>query len=272
MTAVRHYHHHYRFSYITSFRRHFFSIVVILGLLSILLIALFRFIAPNASELSLNPFTPFDLLKASLYTMMRLTVAYLFALIISIPMALFITSSPKIERFTLPLFDIIQSVPVLAFFPLIVLIFIKLNFFEGAAIFVIFTAMIGTLVFSMIGGIKTIPEDIKNASIVFKARGIKELFSITLPSIVPFIITGSLLAWAAGWNIIIVAEVLHTYIPGGTRSQDLFGLGSLMVNSTYDNKTLVFICSLTIMVVLIGLINFFIWQKLLHLAQRYKFD
>ena len=41
---------------------------------------------------------------------------------------------------------------------------------------------------------------------------------------VPYIVTGSLLAWAGGWNIIIVAEVLHTYIPGGAR--DLFGIGS----------------------------------------------
>ena len=30
-----------------------------------------------------------------------------------------------------------------------------------------------------------------------------------------------------GWNIVIVAEVLHTYIPGGSPQNDLFGIGSM---------------------------------------------
>ncbi|MBI3495089.1 ABC transporter permease subunit [Candidatus Berkelbacteria bacterium] len=152
------------------------------------------------------------------------------------------------------------------------LIFIKFNFSEGAAIFILVMAMLWNLVFSMIGGLKTIPQDIIAAANIFKARGLKKVWYITLPAIVPYMITGSLLAWAQGWNIIIVAEALHNYIPGSSSNDDLFGIGSLLVNASYQGNTLVFVASLVIMILLIGIMNFFVWQKLLHAAERYKFD
>lgn len=270
MSTIKHYHHHYHFFYITSFKRHFASIAIVVFVLVLILLGIFRIIAPgnitNLNQLSLS-----DLIMATLATLFRLTIAYLLALAASVPLALLVTSTPKVEKFLLPIFDITQSVPVLAFFPIIVLAFIKLNYFDGAAIFLLFMAMVWNLVFTMIGGIKTIPEEISLAAQVFKASGFKKLWSVTLPSILPYIITGSLLAWAQGWNIMIVAEVLHTYIPGGTISQDLLGLGSLMVNSISQGQTSIFLATLAIVITLIGILNFFVWQKLLHLTERYKF-
>lgn len=272
MAAVRHYHHSFHYSYETSLKKHVF----VVGLAAILIIALIllalHFIAPsrvliNPSELSLT-----ELIAACAATFYRLAIAYILALVFAIPLALLITKSPKFEKVLLPTFDILQSIPVLAFFPVIVLVFVKVNFFEGAAVFVLFMAMLWNLVFSMVGGLKTIPQDIEAAAFVFKSTGFRKLFNITLPAISPYIITGSLLAWGQGWNILIVAEVLHNYIPNGNQSQDLFGLGSLLVNASYKGQNLVFILSLVAMVILIGLMNFFIWQKLLHLAERFRFD
>jgi len=271
MATVKHYHHHYHFSYTTSLKRHFTITVAVLIGLAILLPVGFEFITPLKHP-SLVQISAFDLATASFFTLLRLIIAYLLSLLISISLALLITATPKLERFLLPLFDIIQSVPILAFFPLIVLIFIKLNLLEGAAVFVLLMSMLWGLTFNMVGGIKTIPEDIKNAAFLFKATGFKKLRYIILPAIFPYIVTGSLLSFGAGWNILIVAEVLHTYIPKGSSSSDLFGLGSLLVNSTLSGQTYGFISTLLVMITLIGLINFFIWQKLLHLAERYKFD
>lgn len=272
MAGIRHYHHHYHFSYTTSVKRHFSSLLVAILILSFILLFVFHQLAPQGPLLNLDQLSFFDLISASLTTFYRLLIAYVFALILSIPLAILITGTPKLEKFLLPFFDTLQSVPVLAFFPVVVLIFIKVNFFEGAAIFVLFMAMLWNLVFSMIGGLKTIPQDIESAASVFGAKGIKKLWFITIPAIFPYIITGSLLAWAQGWNVLIVAEVLHNYIPGGRVSQDLFGLGSLMVNASYQGKNTVFLAALIVMMIVITLLNFFVWQKLLHLSERFKFD
>jgi NitT/TauT family transport system permease protein len=271
MRTVRHYHHHFHFSYLTSPKRHFTSTLVVLFLLIFLFLLFIHFVTPQ-NGLNLDQISFPQILLASIFTLSRLFIAYILGLILSVPLALLITSTPKVEKFLLPVFDIIQSIPVLAFFPVIVVTFVHAQFLEGAALFILVVDIMGSLVFSMIGGLKTIPEDIQNAAIVFKATGWNKLWKITLPSIFPYIMTGSLLAWSEGWSIIIVAEALHTYIPGGTSSQDLFGLGSLLVDAFASGKNSIFLLSLITMVVIISLLNYFVWQKLLHFAERFRFD
>ena len=132
--------------------------------------------------------------------------------------------------------------------------------------------MLWNIVFSLVGGLNVIPADIKSAAHVFGIKGFSLIRKITLPAIVPYIITGSLLAWAQGWNIVIVAEVLHTYIPGGATSNDLFGIGSMLVNATAGGDNGVFVVAILSMILLIAFLNFFVWQKLLHYAERFKFE
>ena len=219
-----------------------------------------------------NTITPGNAGLALIATFSRLLVAYLFALTFAIPLALFVEKSPLAERIFLPIFDIAQSVPVLAFFPLIILLFIHSGWVSGAAIFIIFLSMLWNIVFSLVGGLKVIPTDIKAAAQVFNIKGWLYLRKVTLPAIVPYLVTGSLLAWAQGWNVIIVAEVLHTYIPGGTSAQDLFGIGSVLVNASATGQNGTFVVVILIMVTVIALLNFFVWQKLLHYAERFRFE
>lgn len=269
--AVRHYHNHFRFSYPTSLRRHFFSLLLVLFFTVIAFLLIGKAFLPQP-DTRLEEISPLLILDASSNTLLRLAIAYILSLMFSIPAALAITHSENLEKILLPIVDIIQSIPVLAFFPVIVLAFVKFNLLDGAAIFILFISMTWSILFSMVGGIKTIPEDIHEAAKVFGAKGIKKTLYVILPSIFPSIITGSFLAWGAGWNISIVAEALHSFIPNGSRSQDLLGLGSLLVNAFYDSKNSVFLVSLTTMILIITFLNFFVWQKLLHLAERYKFD
>jgi NitT/TauT family transport system permease protein len=154
----------------------------------------------------------------------------------------------------------------------VVVFFTAYHAFEFAAVFVIFVSMLWNIVFPVIGGLQTIPDDVKNAAIVFNVYGFKRFWYITLPAVVPFVITGSLLAWAQGWTVVIVAEVLHTYIPHGKPSEDLLGLGSLLVDSNAQGKSSVFLASLIVMILLVTIMNFLVWQPLLHFSQRFRFD
>jgi NitT/TauT family transport system permease protein len=269
--AIRHYHHHYHFSYLTSKKRHFSATLIVIAILTVIFLALFNFVTPQRT-LNLKDLSPTIILLASFNTLFRLLISYVFALVFSVPIALLITKTERMERILLPISDIIQSVPVLAFFPIVVLVFIKLHATEGAVIFILFMAMLWNLVFSMIGGLKTIPKDILDTAKIFDIKGFRKLRYVIIPAIFPYIITGSLLAWAQGWSILIVAEALHSYIPNGTFGNDPLGLGSLLVNSFYQGQNSVFLGTLITMVILITLINFFVWQRLLRLAERFKFD
>ncbi len=269
--AVRHYHHHYHFSYLTSKKRHFSSVLIVIAVITLIILTVLHVLSPQQG-INLNQISWEMVVFATFNTLFRLLISYFLSLVLSIPIALLITKSERTERFLLPIADIIQSVPVLAFFPVVVVFFIKFNAQESAVIFILFMAMLWNLVFSLIGGLKTVPRDITDAATIFHVKGFRKLRYITIPAVFPYIITGSLLAWAQGWSLLIVAEALHSYIPGGTAANDPLGLGSLLVNSFYNGKNAVFLAALIVMIVVIALLNFFVWQKLLHVAERFKFD
>jgi NitT/TauT family transport system permease protein len=245
--------------------------VIVITILTLIVLALLRFVAPQ-SKVNPGELSPVIIFVASFNTLFRLLVAYIFSLALALPISLLITKNERSERILLPISDVLQSIPILAFFPIVVLVFIKLHATEGAVVFILFMAMLWNLVFSMIGGLKTIPQDILDAAKIFGIKGFLKLRYVTIPAIFPYIITGSLLAWAQGWSLLIVAEALHSYIPNGTAASDPLGLGSLLVDSFYQGQNFVFIASLIVMIILITLINFFVWQKLLRLAERFKFD
>ena len=245
-------------------------LAVTIGIVVVVLLVL-HFANPS-NKFDINQISAQTLLTAAINTFLRLFAAYVLSLVFSIPLALLIVCTPRVQGVLLPVSDVLQSIPVLAFFPVVIVFFTASHQFEAAAIFIIFIAMMWNIVFTVIGGLQTIPKDVQSAALVFNVFGIRKFWYITLPAIFPFLVTGSLLAWAQGWTTVIVAEVLHTYIPNGKLSQDLLGLGSLLVDSSAQGKHAVFAATLGIMILLITLINVLVWQRLLHLAQRFKFD
>lgn len=271
MKVRRYPHHHHKPLYETTLSHYLVSIAIATGLTIGFAALLVHFVYPhNAFDISRISFG--DILRGTLNTFYRMALAFMLSLIVSVPLALFMASTPRRQRILLPIADILQSVPVLAFFPIVAAFFVAYNAFELAAVFVIFIQMVWNIVFPVVGGLQTIPDDIKSAALVFNVRGSRKLWYITLPALFPFIVTGSLLAWAQGWTIVIVAEVLHTYLPNGNASQDLLGLGSLLVDSNAQGKNGVFLAALAAMILLVTLLNLAVWQPLLHFSQRFRFD
>lgn len=272
MVKLRRYPHpRHRPLYETTLSRHLVSVVIAIGL-AIGLAALFIHFAYPRNGFDINRISIADIAIGALNTFYRMAFAFALSLVVAIPLALFISSTPRLQSILLPIADILQSIPALAFFPVVAAFFVANNAFELAAIFVIFLSMLWNIVFPVIGGLQTIPDDVKSAALVFNVHGWRRFWYITLPSLFPFIVTGSLLAWAQGWTIVIVAEVLHTYIPNGKISQDLLGLGSLLVDSNAQGRNGVFLAALTAMILLVTLLNLAVWQPLLHLSQRFRFD
>jgi NitT/TauT family transport system permease protein len=212
------------------------------------------------------------IVSATIATCTRLVIAYVLAVVCAVPLAILVTLNRTAEAILLPVFDILQSVPILALFPIIIALFINFNLLNGAAIFILFLSMMWNIVFTLIGGLQLIPHDIEHVARVFGIRGFSYVRRILIPALVPQLVTGSIVAVSAGWNLIIVAEVLHTYIPGGTAAQDLFGIGSILVTAAAHAQHVVFAESVLVIVVIIGVFNFLVWQKLLLYSQRFRFE
>lgn len=273
MSTTHHYYPHHghskkKFSLSARINTHII-IPVVLIIISIVIIG----INHAFSISSLGSSIPWSHLLVALgATFVRLVIAYILALVIGIPLALWTQVGPKTEEFLLPIFDLLESVPVLVFFPVVIIFFIHLNLLNSAAIFIIFLNMLWNVVFNVIGGIKAIPKDIFSVAHVFHISGFKKLFKIILPAVFPTVVTGSILAWAEGWNMIIVAEVLQTYIPSSLQVNNLFGIGSILVDASAQNNQSIFLACVIIIVASITLLNLFVWQKLLRYSERFKFE
>jgi NitT/TauT family transport system permease protein len=212
------------------------------------------------------------LVTAFVYSFIRLFISYVFALVIGVILALLILRSHVWERVLIPVYDVLESVPVLVFFPVIILFFIHYSLLNTAAIFILILTMVWSVAFAAIGGLHVIPEDVLFVPKIFGLGKFQSFRKVILPALFPSLITGSLLAWAAGWNILIVAEVLHTYVPAGQNVGDVFGIGSVLVQASSSGNQSLFLWSIVVIVLAITLINIFIWQRLLKYAERFKFD
>ncbi len=205
-------------------------------------------------------------------SLLRLFGAYVLALIIGIPLGLLAESNKHVESALLPVFDVLESMPVLAFFPVIILFFLRSGWLEGAALFIIFFSMVWNIAFSTVGGLKVIPQDVKAIGKVFGFTPLGRLFKITLPALFPPLVTGSILSLADGWNVLIVAEALHAYAPVNSGTGDLFGIGSILVNASTTGNTTELLTAMGLLVVVIAVINLFVWQPLLAKAEQFKFE
>jgi NitT/TauT family transport system permease protein len=257
-------------SYPASLLARVYSIILVpllITLVVFIIYSLYPLVRPSNQMVSLSM-----LFAATLATMARVWIAYVLAVVVAVPLAVLTIANKTLEALLLPIFDVLQSVPILALFPAIIVLFISIGFLNGAAIAILFLNMLWNIVFALVGGLRIIPKDITYAAQVFGLRGLTYVRRVSLPAIFPQFVTGSVLAVADGWNIVIVAEAIHTYIPSGTPASDLFGIGSVLVAGAAQGNNQIVFMSMVVMVAAIALVNFFVWQKLLHYAQRFRFE
>ncbi len=214
-----------------------------------------------------NRLSPKTLVAYSLFTVLRVFAAYFVGLIITLIFLFMIAQSKKLENFLVTIFDILQGVPVLAFFPLMIVVFARLNLPEIAALIVLVLASFWSVLFGAIGGYNQIPQDILDAAKIFNGSRIRTFFKVILPAIVPSLVTGSIICFGQSWNVIIISE----YINYGTMSMRLPGLGNLLSSSS-GNDNGIFIVALLALVIIIFTLDRFLWAPLLKYSEKYKFQ
>ncbi|MDB5194965.1 MAG: sulfonate transporter permease [Parcubacteria group bacterium] len=265
---IHYYSHRGRRKHPSSVVYHLGSLVLPLALVVLASFAAFGVVLAPAELVR----TSSHLLAALGLSLLRLFGAYLLALVVGIPLGLLAEANRHVEAALLPVFDVLESMPVLAFFPVIIVFFVHAGWLEGAALFIIFFSMVWNIAFSTVGGLKVIPEDVKAVGKVFGLSPLARLTRITLPALFPPLVTGSILSLADGWNVLIVAEALHAYAPASAGASDLFGIGSILVSSSTQANTPELLTAMGMLVLVIAVINLFVWQPLLARAEQFKFE
>ena len=209
-------------------------------------------------------------------TMGRLTIAYAISLVVAIGMGVLAAEHKKIARVFFPLYDIGQGVPILALFPVL---FLGLNQLLGApgialeltCIIMLVLDMIWYMFLNIVSAVKNIPTEMREVGQIFGFKGLKRITHLVIPSILPSIVTGSILSWGTGWNTIIFAE----YLPSTSTGQvvSVPGIGSLLDKAGYEyGNTVVLVFMLGIIAAIVLAMEAFVWRRLLRKFEKYHVE
>lgn len=135
----------------------------------------------------------------------RVAIGFSLAAIVGIAVGIVVGSNTFIYNAVDPIFQVLRTVPPLAWLPISLAALRDAN---PSAIFVIFITSIWPIIINTTVGVQQIPQDYRNVARVLRLRGAKYFFKILFPASVPYIFTGLRIGIGLSWLAIVAAEML----------------------------------------------------------------
>ena len=104
-----------------------------------------------------------------------------------------------------PIFQVLRTIPPLAWLPLSLAAF---RDGQPSAIFVIFITSIWPIIINTAVGIRNIPQDYRNVAAVLQLNPLEFFWKVMIPAAAPYIFTGLRIGIGLSWLAIIAAEML----------------------------------------------------------------
>ncbi len=140
-----------------------------------------------------------------LTSLQRVAYGFGLAAIVGVLLGALVGQSTWAMRGLDPIFQVLRTVPPLAWLPLSLAAFRDAN---PSAIFVIFITAIWPVIINTAVGIRNIPQDYRNVALVLRLNPIEYFYKIMVPSAAPYIFTGLRIGIGLSWLAIVAAEML----------------------------------------------------------------
>ena len=164
----------------------------------------------DTKELIFDPFFDNGGLDKGLFwhlsaSLLRVAYGYTLAAVIGIGLGTLVGQSVWAMRGLDPIFQVLRTIPPLAWLPLALAAF---RDGQPSAIFVIFITSIWPIIINTAVGIRNIPQDYRNVAAVVQLNPLEFFWKVMLPSAAPYIFTGLRIGIGLSWLAIIAAEML----------------------------------------------------------------
>ena len=232
-------------------------------------------LAIHAPEVITGPtitLSPAALPWYALVSTARMAIAYLFSLSFTLTYAYFAARNRRARVVMLPMLDILQSVPILSFLPVVLLgmttILPERLGVEVASIVLIVTSQVWNMTFSFYQSLTTIPEELREASAIFRLNPWLRFKTLELPFGSNGLIWNSMVSWAGGWFFLMAAESFNV----GNRDFRLPGLGSYLQQASNVGDTTAIVLGIATLILVIVLLDQLVWRPLLVWADRFRVE
>jgi NitT/TauT family transport system permease protein len=149
----------------------------------------------------------------------RVTQAFLLATALGVPLGLFLGWSRKFKEYVFPVFETLRPIPILAWVPLAIVMFIAT---ESAVIYLTFLASFFATALNTMLGVESIDESYTRAAYCLGAKKWQVFRHIIVPGALPFIFTGLQISVGVAWFSLVAAEMVSGQ----------YGLG-YVINTSY---------------------------------------
>ncbi len=216
--------------------------------------------------------SPLALPWYALLSVGRMAAAYLLSMLFSLFYGYAAARNRTARTVLMPLLDVLQSVPILSFLPVVLLslsAFLPQAFAaEIAAIVLIFTSQAWNMTFSFYQSLTTIPTELREAAAVFRFDPWLRFKAVELPCAAIGLLWNSMMSWSGGWFFLMAAEIFHV----GTRDFRLPGLGAYLQSAANKGDLSAVLLGVITLVSVIVLLDQLLWRPLIAWTDRFKLD
>ena len=164
----------------------------------------------ETKELILDPFFDRGGIDKGLFwhlsaSLQRVALGYSLAVVAGVGLGTLVGQSVWAMRGLDPVFQVLRTIPPLAWLPLSLAAF---RDGQPSAIFVIFITSIWPIIINTAVGIRNIPQDYRNVAAVVQLNPIEFFWKIMIPAAAPYIFTGLRIGIGLSWLAIVAAEML----------------------------------------------------------------
>lgn len=246
--------------------------LVVLAGITLLVMAASHWAAPMTPVATIQ-LTPGMLPVYAGYSLLRMLLAYLLSLVFTLTYGHVAATNRRAGTIMVPILDILQSIPILSFLPVVVLALVAAfphtNIgLELASILLIFTSQAWNMTFSFYHSARTLPTDLKEFSAIARLRPWQRFIKLEAPAAMIGLIWNSMMSWAGGWFFLMAAEQFVL----GKRSFQLPGLGSYLQVAASTGNTGALLLGLLTLVLLIVLLDVLFWRPLVAWADKFKLE
>ena len=184
----------------------------------------------------------------------RVALGFSLAAVVGVVLGILIGSNTFLYNAVDPIFQVLRTIPPLAWLPISLAAFQQAN---PSAIFVIFITSIWPIVINTTVGVQNIPQDYVNVARVLRVQKGNYFLKIVFPATVPYIFTGLRIGIGLSWLAIVAAEMLV----GGV------GIGSFIWDA-YNTTTETNMSEIIIALVYVGLVGLILDRMVAFVADK----
>jgi NitT/TauT family transport system permease protein len=223
-----------------------------------------------AVEIDLSPLA---LPRYTFFSLARGLIAYGLSLAFTLFYGYWAAKDALAARVLIPLLDILQSLPVLAFLPGALLAlsaaFPHSNIgLELCAILMIFTGQVWNMTFSFYHSVCSVPAEQQEAAAVYRFSWWQRLKWVELPFATLGLVWNSMLSMAGGWFFLTISEAYRL----GEQDFRLPGLGSYLQVAIQEGRTDAMLWALAAMLLMIVGLDQLVWRPAVVWAQKFRVE